>query len=106
MKGLGGLPPPSWLGELPPPTPLGRAQTPGIFQGDSRSQTPDVEDHFGHPEGVQATGKLTMVLGNSEIVYLWDLDGPDRPPHPSRKVEGLALFLFVGVWTPIGPFER
>ncbi len=37
-----------------------------------------------------------------KIVYFWGLNGPDRLPNPSKKVEGEALHLFGGVWRSIG----
>ncbi len=38
-----------------------------------------------------------------EIVYIWGLNRPDRPPNPFKKVEGFALHLFERVWMPVGP---
>ncbi len=32
-------------------------------------------------------------------------NGPDRPPNPSKKVEGEALHLFGRVWRSIGPLS-
>jgi hypothetical protein len=30
------------------------------------------------------------------IVYIWGFIGPDRPPNPSKKVEGGALHMIFG----------
>ncbi len=38
-----------------------------------------------------------------EIVFIWSLNNPDRPPNPSKKVECLAPHLSVWVWRRIGP---
>ncbi len=38
-----------------------------------------------------------------KIVYIWGLNGPERPPNPSKKVEGFALHLVGGIRRPIGP---
>jgi hypothetical protein len=39
----------------------------------------------------------------ANIVYIWGLNGPDRPPNSSKKVKGFALHLSGRVWKPIGP---
>jgi hypothetical protein len=38
-----------------------------------------------------------------EIVYIWGLNGTDRPTNPSKQLEGQALHLFGAVWRSTGP---
>ena len=57
------------------------------------------------------TATLTRILAifnqgkkpKARIVYIWGLNGPDRLPDPSKKVEGDALHPFGRVWRSIGP---
>ncbi len=61
------------------------------------------------PSRSQATGALNRALGicnngssrsrKSPVFYL---NGPDRLPNLSKKVEGFVLHLFGGAWRPIG----
>ncbi len=59
----------------------------------------------------KATATLIRVLAicnqgvrpEPKIVYIWGLNGPDGPPTPSKKMEGVALHLFGRLWRPLEP---
>ncbi len=62
--------------------------------------------------GLKATSALTNVLGSatgvrpeSEIIYIWGVSGPDRPPNPSKKRWRSPLPFCLGLEADRAPFK-
>ncbi len=56
-----------------------------------------------HKGDKRASKGIVHLRPKPEIVKIWGLNAPDRPPNPIRKGEGEALHLFGGVRNPIRP---
>ncbi len=84
-----------WLKVLSPPL----AELSGLAVTGLHLSVRDLGD--GHAN--QSSGHLKPGFRpEPKIVYIWGLNGPHRPPNPSKKVEGEALHPCGRVWKPIG----
>jgi hypothetical protein len=69
-----------------------------------RAADPKVSQQGGDSHANEGSGNLQLGFRpEPKIDYVWGLNGPDRAPNPSKKVESFALHLVGGVWSSIGP---
>ncbi len=85
-----------------PGSPGASRRPPGPKTNKSKTLIQQWRQGDGHAN--QGSGRLQPGFRpEPKIVYISGLNGHDRPPDPSKKLEDVALHHFWRVWKPVGP---